>query len=75
MIPYQTYPIARYRMGESLAHAERRRISRGARSGAIGAHGTGVIDALGHGLIFIGSRLVADRQDHPTAHPPSKRAA
>lgn len=75
MIPYQTYQIGKYRMGDSLARAERRRMGRAARSGATGAYGTGVIDALGHGLIAIGSRLVADRPAHPTAHPPDERAA
>lgn len=74
MIPYQTYPLARYRMEEALTRAERRRLRRTARSKPAGAYQTGVIDALGHGLIAIGSRLVTDRPAHPTAHPHGRAA-
>lgn len=71
MIPYQTYAIAKYRIEDSLVRAKRRRLRR---ADATGAYGTGVIDALGHGLIAIGSRLVADPAAHP-AHPSDRRAA
>ncbi len=66
MMPYQTYRVARYRMDEALRKAEAHRLRKAARTGAMGAYGTGVIDALGHGLIAIGTRLVSDRSSHPT---------
>lgn len=71
MMPYQTYEISRYRMQDARDRAEVRRLARAARTGAMGAYGSGVIDALGHGLIAIGSRLVSD----PTSHPTHRRAA
>lgn len=75
MIPYQTYPVARYRMEQARLSADHRRLRRTAGDGALGAYGAGVIDALGHGLIAIGSRLVTDRRAHSPAHPGHRRAA
>lgn len=49
-----------------LDRAERSRLLRAARTGRPGAYGAGVIDALGHGLIAIGMRLVSDPNHHPT---------
>lgn len=65
MMPYQSYEIARYRMAEAIRRAEARRLRKAARGETVGAYGSGVIDALGHGLIAIGSRLVSDRSSPP----------
>lgn len=71
MMPYQSYDVTRHRMNEARDRAELSRLRRAARSENHGAYGAGVIDALGHGLIAIGSRLVSD----PAAHPNHRRAA
>lgn len=71
MMPYHSYEVARYRMEDALSRAEAHRLRKAARTGSLGAYGTGVIDALGHGLIAIGARLVSD----PTSHPTHRRAA
>lgn len=70
MIPYQTYEVARSRIEEARARAEAARLRRAARTGAAGAYGSGVVDALGHGLIALGTRLLSD-----PAHHPNHRAA
>ncbi|HJR90945.1 MAG TPA: hypothetical protein VJ938_00730 [Acidimicrobiia bacterium] len=64
MMPYQSYEIAKARVREAQESAEARRSRRAALNRA--AYGVGVIDAVGHGLIAIGSRLVSDPTDHPT---------
>lgn len=66
MTPHLSHPIAKALKQGDLDRAERRRLRRAARTGAAGPYGSGVIDALGHGLIAIGSRMVADRAEHPT---------
>lgn len=66
MTPFLPHDLARSLRNEDLARAERSRLRRAARSGYPGAYGSGVIDALGHGLIAIGARLVSDPGDHPT---------
>lgn len=71
MMPFHSYEVAKYRMHDSLDRAEARRLRRAARTGSMGAYSTGVIDALGHGLIAIGTRLVSD----PASHPNHRRAA
>lgn len=71
MMPYYAYDVAKYRMETAQVLAETRRFRRSARTGELDAYRAGVIDALGHGLIAIGSRLVADR----AAHPNHRRAA
>lgn len=71
MMPYHSFEVAKYLMRDSQDRAEASRLRRAARTGAMGAYSTGVIDALGHGLIAIGTRLVSD----PGAHPTHRRAA
>lgn len=65
MMPYHIATVGRYRLAEARLAADRRRLRRTARTGVAGAYGAGVIDALGHGLIALGARLVADREQHP----------
>lgn len=65
MMPYQNYDIAKARVRDAQDRADAHRLSRLARARAAGVAGVGVIDAVGHGLIAIGSRLVADSTDHP----------
>jgi hypothetical protein len=65
MIPHLSYRLARSLRSDDLSKAEASRLRRAARSGAPGPYGAGVIDALGHGLIAIGARLVSDPSDHP----------
>lgn len=60
MIPLIYPGVATERMRSARAYADRRRVAREA------AH-AGVIDAVGHSLIAIGTRLVND--------PPNRRAA
>lgn len=71
MMPYHTYRVAKYRMETARSEAENRRLRRAAITGMPGAYGAGVIDAIGHRLIALGTRLVAD----PTEHPNHRRAA
>lgn len=71
MTPFLSYDLAKSLRSEDVARAERSRLRRAARTGSAGSYGSGVIDAFGHGLIAIGSRLVSDPGDHP-AH---RRAA
>lgn len=71
MMTYPAYDFAKARIQDSLARAEADRLRRTARTGVAGAYGAGVIDALGHGLIAIGARLVSD----PAAHPTHRSAA
>lgn len=68
MIPYSSYEFAKYRMHQAQEAAAARRLRRLARTA--GTSGTPVIDAVGHGLIAIGNRLVSDRSE-----PPTRRAA
>ena len=65
MMPYQNYDIAKARVRDAQDRADAYRLGRLARERAAGAAGLGVIDAVGHGLIAIGSRLVTDSDDHP----------
>lgn len=66
MTPFLSCDLTKSLRSEDLARAERSRLRRAARTGSPGAYGAGVIDALGHGLIAIGARLVSDPADHPT---------
>lgn len=66
MMPYLSPDIARSLRREDLERAERSRLRRAVRTGTPGPYGSGVIDALGHRLIAIGTRLVSDPADHPT---------
>ncbi len=66
MTPVLSHDLAKALRSEDLARAEHSRLLRAARTGSPGAYGSGVIDALGHGLIAIGARLVSDPGDHPT---------
>lgn len=66
MMPYQTYAIARSRIEDAQSRAATRRMQKSYSREASRNHG--VADAVGHGLIALGSRLVADRTDHPPAH-------
>lgn len=66
MTPFLSHHLAKSLRTEDLARAERSRLLRAARTGSLGSYGSGVIDALGHGLIAIGSRLVSDPGDHRT---------
>ncbi|MGH8911295.1 MAG: hypothetical protein ACRDVD_02190 [Acidimicrobiia bacterium] len=68
MIPFSSYEIAKYRMHQAQEVAAARGLRRTART--VGTYGTPVIDAVGHGLIAIGNRLVSDRSE-----PPTRRAA
>lgn len=61
---YLTYDIARSRMNTELGRAEARRSRRVTRGETIPTPGTAVFDAVGHGLIAIGTRLVSDPSDH-----------
>lgn len=65
MMPYLSPHLAEALREGDLARAERRRRRRAARAPEAGAYGPGVIDALGHGLIAIGSRMVSDPGEHP----------
>jgi hypothetical protein len=65
MMPYQNYDIAKARVRDAQDRADAHRLRRLARTRAAGVPGLGVIDAVGHGLIAIGSRLVTDSTDHP----------
>lgn len=71
MMPNLSYAVTQSRMQEARERAEASRLRRAARTGSPGAYGSGVIDALGHRLIALGSRLVAD----PDVHPFHGRAA
>lgn len=66
MIPYYTSGVAESRINDARERAESRRLRRALRTGLAGSYGSGVIDALGHRLIAIGSRLVSDPIEHPT---------
>lgn len=65
MMPYLSYDVTNHRIAQAQERAEASRLRRAARTGNHGPYGAGVIDALGHGLIALGSRLVSDPQDHP----------
>jgi hypothetical protein len=65
MMPYMSYDVTNHRMNQAKERAEASRLRRAARSGHHGAYGAGVIDALGHGLIALGSRLVSDSHQDP----------
>lgn len=71
MIPYASYDYAKYRMQADQAEAAARRFRRDVHSRVAATHATPVFDAVGHGLIAIGTRLVSD----PPEHPPRRRAA
>lgn len=71
MMPYQNYEIAKYRVRQAHDRAAAHHLRRSARDRAAGTYGTGVIEAVGHGLIAIGSRLISD----PTEAPNHRRAA
>ncbi|HEX2152785.1 MAG TPA: hypothetical protein VHL52_02285 [Acidimicrobiia bacterium] len=64
MIPYHTSGVAEARIREARETAEARRLRWASRTGLAGSYGAGVIDALGHGLIAIGSRLVSNSPSH-----------
>lgn len=69
MMTYQTHAIAKYRIQEARDRAAARRLARAASSVGIADRGViAVFDAVGHGLIAVGSRLVSDPSDHPTHH-------
>lgn len=70
MIPQMSHRLAKSLRGDDLSRAEAAR-RWAAKSNGFGPEGPGVIDALGHGLIAIGTRLVSD----PNAHPTHRRAA
>lgn len=65
MMPYLPIQQLKSMRSQDLERAERSRLLRAARTGRPGAYGAGVIDALGHGLIAIGTRLVSDPNHHP----------
>jgi hypothetical protein len=66
MMPYHSYGLAKYRIDEARERAARARLRKDARRHPIRPvhQPTGVIDAVGHGLIALGSRLVSDPSDH-----------
>lgn len=72
MMSYYNYEIARAKTQQAQDRAETQRLRRLARSRAAATYGVGVIEAVGHGLIAIGSRLVSDSTDTPPNH---RRAA
>lgn len=75
MMPYHTYEIARSRIDDARDRAGRRRLARTSVSEhhRLGHRPTGVVDAVGHGLIALGTRLVTDPADHRI--PAHRRAA
>lgn len=64
MMPYLSYGVTNHRISQARERAEASRLRRAARTGNHGAYGAGVIDALGHGLIALGTRLVSDPDHH-----------
>jgi hypothetical protein len=76
MMPYHSYGLAKYRIDEARERAALVRLRKDTGRDPIRPvhQPTGVIDAVGHGLIALGSRLVSDPSDHT---PPSdtRRAA
>lgn len=65
MMTYQSLTIANYRIEEARRQAAERRSARAAAPVPV-RQTPAVIDAMGHGLIAIGSRLVSDPNDHRT---------
>lgn len=67
MIPFNYPAVATDRIRRAQEQSERRRLVRAADGRTSTALSAGVIDAVGHGLIAIGNRLIS--------HPERRRAA
>lgn len=65
MMPFHTYEFGRSRMREAERQAAKRRLVREATMSP-SRPAASVADAVGHGLIAIGARLVTDPHSHPT---------
>ena len=68
MMTQLPYDLSKARRKQALTMAEKSRLRRARRQGEPDPYATGVIDALGHGLIAIGNRLVSEPDPHPRGH-------
>lgn len=69
MMPYHTLDLVNHRIEEARNRAETRRRRRGL---PLDHHPSRVIDALGHGLIAIGNRLISDHAGEAGPVDPSR---
>ncbi|CAN5897052.1 hypothetical protein BH23ACT5_BH23ACT5_15710 [soil metagenome] len=62
MMPYMAHLVANEKIADAHRRAARYRLQQEAKQAPESVHG--VLDAVGHGLIALGSRLVSHQDDH-----------